>query len=115
MPDPVDEFTAGLRRLGANPERRGGLVVYEVEPVAGHFAGEVVRTGVETAELAGWPLVPPHWVHLAAEVSFASTNSQPSELPCWLRHSRQIAGWGMDCDPAQGWLAHVRGVIGDAQ
>jgi hypothetical protein len=115
MPDPVDEFTAGLSRLGANPERRGGLVVYQVESVAGHLPGEVIQTGVEIAELAGWPLAPPHWVHLPADLTFAHTNSQPSEQCGWVRHSRQIAGWGTDSDAAQGWLAHVRGVIGEAQ
>lgn len=115
MPDPVEAFITGLHRLGAKPERHGGLVLYQVEPVGGHLTGQVVPTAVETAELMGWPLAPPHWVHLPGTVAFARTNSQPSERPGWLRHSRQVAGWGADLDPAQGWLAHVRGVLGEAQ
>jgi hypothetical protein len=113
--DPVEEFVLGLRRLGANPERRGGLIVYEIEPCDGALAGQVVLTAVEAAELAGWPVAPPHWVHFAASVAFPATNSQASELPSWLRHSRQVSSWGADADPTQAWLAHVRRIIGDAR
>jgi len=113
--DPVEQFVLGLRRLGANPERRGGLVVYEIEPIEGALAGQVVPTAVEAAELAGWPVAPPHWVHFAGSVAFPATNSQVSELPNWLRHSRQVSSWGADADPAQAWLAHVRRIIGDAR
>ena len=113
--DPVEQFEANLRRLGANPERRGGLVVYEIEPVEGSLAGHVVPTAVEVAELAAWPVAPPHWVHFDAAVTFPATNSQPSELANWLRHSRQVSSWGADADPAQAWLAHVRRIIGDAR
>ena len=35
-------------------------------------------------------------------------------MPGWLGHSRQIVGWGDDPDPIAGWVAHVRGVIGEA-
>lgn len=115
MTDPLEQFTAGLRRLGANPETRSGLVIYQVEPVGGRLAGEAVSTAVEVGELAGWPIAPPHWVHLPASVAFVNTNSQASPLPGWLRHSRQLSGWGGDPDPAQGWLAHVRAVVGEAQ
>ncbi len=111
----LEGFIAGLRRCGANPQRRAGLVVYETEPVDGRLAGQVVLTGVEEQEVAQWPMVPPHWVHLPADVGFASTNSQPSALAGWLRHSRQIKGWGGEPDPTQGWLAHVRAVIGEAR
>ena len=99
----------------ACPERRSGLVVYQVEPVGGRLAGELVPSGVEVGELAGWPIAPPHWVHLPASVVFANTNSQSSPLPGWLRHSRQVRGWGCDPDPAQGWLAHIRGILGEAR
>jgi hypothetical protein len=115
MTETVEDFMAGLGRLGASPERRGGLVAYVVEPVSGRLAGELVTTAVESAELAAWPIAPPHWLHLPATITFASTNSQPSPLPGWLRHSRQITGWGADRDPAQAWLAHVRGVVGQAR
>jgi hypothetical protein len=48
-------------------------------------------------------------------VIFTHTNSQPSPIVGWLRHSRQIAGWGTDPNPAQAWLAHVRSVLAQAQ
>jgi hypothetical protein len=115
MIDAIEEFMVGLRRLGANPERRDGLVAYCIEPVSGRFAGELVPTAVESGELAAWPIAPPHWLHFPGTITFASTNSQPSSLPGWLRHSRQITGWGADADPAQAWLAHVRGVTGQAR
>lgn len=111
----LEGFVAGLRRCGANPQRRAGLVVYEVEPVEGPLAGQVVLTGVEEQEVAQWPMVPPHWVHLPGEIGFASTNSQLSALSGWLRHSRQIRGWGGEQDPAQAWLAQVRAVVGEAR
>ena len=111
----VEGFIAGLRRCGANPQRRPGLVVYEVEPVDGRLGGQVVLTGVEEEEVANWPMVPPRWIHLPAEIGFPSTNSQPSALAGWLRHSRQITAWGGEPDPAQAWLAHVRAVTGEAR
>lgn len=114
MPNPIDAFTADLLWLGAEPEQRGDLVAYRIEPVTGRLAGQVVETAVEAADLAAWPIAPPHWVHLPASVTFIRTNATPSSATGWLRHSRQIGGWGCDADPAQAWLAHVRAVVGEA-
>lgn len=113
--DPISRFLAGLDRLGAGPVRRGSLIVYRVDALAGHHTGQTIETAVEAAETANWPVAPPHWIHLPATVTFTHTNSQPSEQPGWLRHSRQIADWGADADPAAAWLAHVRGVLASAQ
>ena len=67
---------------------------------------------METAELAAWPAVPPHWVHLPTDITFARTDADMNGcLPGWTRHSRQIASWGDATEPAQAWLAHVRGVL----
>jgi hypothetical protein len=115
MSDAVDQFVAGLDSLAAGPDRRGGLIVYQVEVVDGGLAGTTVETAVELTELANWPVAPPHWIHLPGRVVFARTNSQPSELAGWLKHSRQIQGWGNDARPIRAWLAHVRGVAGEAQ
>jgi hypothetical protein len=112
--EPVAAFVAGLRRLQTEPEVRDGLVVYRVEPVEGCHAGELVETAVEVAELAAWPVAPPHWIHLPAIVTLPATNSQQSPRAGWLRHSRQIRGWGGDADPERAWVAHVRGVLGAA-
>jgi hypothetical protein len=113
--DPVSQFVAGLDSLGAAPGRRGPLIIYRSDVLAGRHAGRAVQTAVEAAELANWPVAPPHWIHLPATVTFARTNSQPSPRTGWLRHSRQISGWGTDVNPAQAWLAHVRGVLASAQ
>ena len=115
MSDSVSQFVAGLDGLSAAPGRRDTLVIYQVDVLAGLHAGQVIETAVELAELANWPVAPPHWIHLPAAVTFVRTNSQPSQLTGWLRHSRQIAGWGTDATPARAWLAHVRGVLALAQ
>ncbi len=115
MADPVDAFRANLAALGAEPERRGPLIVYSVDIISGPHAGTAVETGVEIAELGGWPIAPPHWIHLDAAVAFVQTNSQPSPVAGWMRHSRQVADWGSDPDAGQAWVAHVRGVVGEAQ
>jgi hypothetical protein len=109
-----DGFTAGLATHGAVPTTTDRYVVYEVEVVEGRFAGRTVETAVAIAELARWPLVPPHWIYLHDDVSFAATNMQPCLMPGWVGHSRQIVGWGNDPDSIAGWAAHVRGVIGEA-
>jgi nicotinamidase-related amidase len=115
MSDPISQFVAGLDYLAAAPGRRGPLIIYRVDVLAGQHAGHTIETAVETAELANWPVAPPHWIHLPATVTFAQTNCQPSPIPGWQRHSRQIPGWGTDPNPAQAWLAHVRGVLARAR
>jgi hypothetical protein len=107
-------FIAGLRRCGCEPEKRNDVLTFTVIAVGGAHAGEVVETGVSCGELGGWPSVPPHWVHLPASVVIARTNSQPSALPGWLMHSRNIVGWGDAVEPAQAWIAHARSVIEEA-
>lgn len=109
-----DGFIAELAAYGAAPTTKDRHVVYKVEVVEGRYAGQVVETAVAYDELARWPLVPPHWIYLCNDVTFAVTNTQPCSIPGWLGHSRQIVGWGNDPDPIAGWVAHVRGVIGDA-
>jgi hypothetical protein len=111
----IEGFVTGLHRCGALPRATGQHVVYTIEPVEGRFAGVPFETAVETGELARWPLVPPHWIHVPAGIRFPSTNSRASSIGGWLRHSRHIAGWGRDRDPASGWLAHVRSVVGEAR
>lgn len=109
-----DGFTAGLAAYGAAPTIIDRYITYQVEVVEGRFAGQSVETAVAVDELARWPLVPPHWIYLRSEVTFAATNVQPCAMPSWIGHSRQIVGWGSDPDPVAGWVAHVRGVIGEA-
>jgi hypothetical protein len=109
-----DGFIAGLAVHGAAPAVVGRYVTYKLEIVGGRFAGQLAESAVGIDELARWPLVPPHWIYLRAEVRFAATNTQACGMPGWTGHSRQIVGWGNDPDPHAGWLAHVRGVTGEA-
>lgn len=110
----LEAFVAALETAGAEPLVTAGLVVYTVTPVTGALARQAVRTGVAVGEVTPWPLTPPHWIHLPAEVRFASTSVDPSPLAGWQAHSRDIGAWGTVHLPTGAWLAHVRGVLGRA-
>jgi len=107
-------FLAGLRRCGCNPQHRHDVIVFAVEVIGGSHAGLAIESGVSVGELAAWPSAPPHWVHLPAAVEIGHTNAQPSPVPGWLMHSRNITGWGNAAEPAQAWIAHVRSVLEDS-
>jgi hypothetical protein len=114
----VDGFIAGLRAFGiaaaADAAADTGIVVFTVV-ATGRSGTLTTHTGVAIAELAAWPAVPPHWVHFPATVQFTNTNISLEEtLPGWVRHSRQVNGWGDAKEPAQAWLAHLRRVLQDA-
>ncbi len=111
----VEAFMAAIGEFGAGPLVDSGLVLYTVVPVTGALAGQPVRTGVLVGEVAPWPTAPPHWIHLPAEITLATTNAGDSPKPGWRGHSRQIQGWGSTSSLAAAWLAHVRGVLGGAQ
>lgn len=110
----VTAFIAVLEEYGAEPEAESGLVTYKITPVGGALAGRTFRTGVAAEEAAPWPAAPPHWIHLPASVTFRATNSRPSSKTGWTAHSRDIPAWGTATVPVAAWLAHVRGVLGDA-
>lgn len=112
--DEHDAFAVQMARLGLHPRMEAGLVIYGIEPVEGARAGILVDTAVAIDELARWPQVPPHWIHLPGDVVLARTNSRPSPRPGWMMHSRQIADWGRD-DPGVAWASHVRGVLSEAR
>ena len=111
----VDRFVADLEAEGHVPTVHGNVVRYYVVPVAGAFAGQQVQTGVSSSELQGWPTAPPHWIHLQNQVTFQSTNIDNQDCPDgWRRHSRDIGTWDMSQKPIHRWMAHVRGVVGQA-
>lgn len=110
----ADQFINQLTELGLEPAIEAQLVIYQIEPVEGAHQGAAIATGVEIDELARWPLVPPHWIHLPAGIGFVHTNSQPSSKAGWTKHSRQISRWGQDANPGVGWSGHVRSVLGAA-
>ena len=108
-------FRAGLQRCGLDTVVRDGVVVFNVVPVGGKHAGESIESGVGLDELTAFPSAAPHWVHLPASVTFGRTNTQPSPIRGWLKHSRNIKDWGNAAEPAQAWIAHVRAVLGESQ
>lgn len=110
----LDGLVAGLGAYGADPFTAEEVLQFTVVPAAGAYAGTPVSVGVGLDEVGTWPLLPPHWIHLPESVIFPATNSQPSTVPGWLKHSRNIQNWGDAVDPAQAFLAHVRAVLGDA-
>lgn len=112
---PVAAFIADLADHGVHARVEGLTVVYSVHAVAGALVGTDVRTAVSASELAGWPAVPPHWLHFETTVRFATTNTDTVDcLDGWQRHSRDIGAWSTDRPPIVNWLAHVRGVIKEA-
>lgn len=110
----VEAFVAALEEFGAEPVVESTLVTYTVCPVIGALADRAVRTGVSVDEVAPWPTVPPHWIHLPADVAFAATNAGGSPMDGWASHSRDIPAWGTAQVPVAAWLAHVRGVLAGA-
>lgn len=110
----LEGFIAGLRRCGLEPVVEADVVTFDIEPVQGAHAGWSLATGASVEEVVSWPAVPPHWVHFPSEVTFSHSNTQPSSRPGFTKHSRQISRWGNAAEPAQAWLAHVRGVAGEA-
>ena len=110
----LNGFIAGLRRCGLEPVVEADVVTFQIEPIYGTRMGQILATGVAVDELATWPAVPPHWIHFPSEVTFPHSNTQPSTRPGYTKHSRQICGWGNAAEPAQAWIAHARGVAGEA-
>jgi hypothetical protein len=110
----LEGFLASLRCCGVEAVVEAGVVAFAVELMAGARAGTAVPTGVGVDELAGWPAVPPHWVHFPDDVRFPASNMQASSRAGWTKHSRNIQRWGNAAEPAQAWLAHVRTVAGEA-
>ena len=110
----VDGFITGLRDCETAASVNTGIVVFTVV-AAGRSGPLTTQSGVAVAELTAWPAVPPHWVHFPAVVRFEATNLSTEEtLPGWVRHSRDIRGWGDAEEPAQAWQAHLRRVLEDA-
>lgn len=108
-------FRAGLDQLGIPIEERGPLIVYRLVPLSGSSSSTEVETGVEMAELDGWPTAPPHWIHVPNELQIPGGSQQASALAGWSRYSRPHPG-RLDAAraPAREWIAHVRALLGTA-
>lgn len=113
--DGASRFMADLANEGHEPVLDGAVIRYAVVPLGGRFAGEKVETGISVSEVQSWPMVPPHWIHLRDEIQFSATNSDTTDCgPGWRRHSRDTGPWSLDRPAILVWIAHVRGVTGQA-
>lgn len=111
----VEGFVADLEAHGCEPILEGDIIRYKVGVLSGRYAGKTVETAVNATEVQHWPTTPPHWIHLPEHVDFASTNADTNGCaPGWRRHSRDPGPWKLDRAPISIWIAHVRGVIGQA-
>lgn len=107
-------FMAGLASQGIAAQQNGGLVVYTVEPLVGMYAGKAVQTAVAVSELEGWPLTPPHFVHLPNEVKL--DGPQASDVAGWSKYSRPHRGrLDASAHPTRDWVAHIRELLGRAK
>ena len=108
----VERFINDLNDLGISAQRELGVVKFEIEPIDGARAGQLIATAVSESELLAWPAIPPHWVHFPADVVFAAMNIDVTDcLPGWHRHSRDLQSWSPSDHPGQAWTAHVRSVL----
>lgn len=109
---PVRQFVDDMGAVGAPARVDGSRVLYEVVAVNGALEGQSVQTGVSISEIQSWPMVPPHWIHLPASVTFQATNMDDVDCPPdWKRHSRDFSYIDTSMPPALAWLRHVRGFI----
>lgn len=108
----AQQFMDDMAAKGAPARQDGPRILYDVIAVDGMLAGETVVTGVSISEVQSWPVVPPHWVHLPAFLTFAETNMDQTDCPPgWNRHSRDFSHIDMAVPPALAWLRHVRGLL----
>lgn len=109
---PAQRFMSDMAAVGAPVEAEEARLMYQVLAIGGALAGQKVLTGVSLSEVQGWPLAPPHWVHLPDFVSFSETNMDEADCPPgWKRHSRDFNLTDTSIPPALAWLRHVRGFI----
>lgn len=112
LPEAAQQFIYDMTAAGAPARVDGPRILYDVTPVNGALAGQVVATGVSLNEVQSWPAVPPHWIHLPENVHFDQTNIDSTDCaPGFVRHSRDYSYTDASISPARAWLSHVRGFV----
>lgn len=113
---PTERFVADMAAEGAPVRVASSQLLFDVRAPSGALAGQTVETGVSVSEVQGWPLSPPHWVHLPESVIIEPTNSDTTDCPPgWRRHSRDLGPVDLSVPLARTWLRHVRGVLAIAR
>lgn len=112
LPEAAQQFIDDITDAGAPARVDGPRILYNITPVNGALAGQVVATGISLNEVQSWPAVPPHWIHLPEYVRFKQTNTDSSDCaPGFVRHSRDYKYTDTSVAPARAWLSHVRGFV----
>lgn len=112
LSEAAHQFIKDMTAAGAPARADGPRILYDIIPVNGAFAGQIVSTGVSLSEVQSWPAVPPHWIHLPDSVRFAQTNVDNTDCePGFVRHSRDYNYTDTSIAPARAWLSHVRGFV----
>lgn len=112
LSDGARRFMGDMAAAGAPVTHDVSRLLYDITPIAGALSGQLVLTGVSLSEVAGWPQIPPHWIHLPSTITFPQTNSDTTDCPPgWLRHSRDFGFTAMSTPPALAWIRHVRGFL----
>ncbi len=104
-------FVDDTTEIGLCPRVEAELVICRFTLATGARAGTTVEVGVALEELQFWPQAPPYWVHLPDSIRFSENGSiKDSPKEGWMKHSRQINGWG-NAPPAIDWSSHIQRVL----
>lgn len=104
----IDRFAHGLEERGFVIERRGNLLLVELD-VTLPAAPELNQVGTDPPD--DFPIVPPHWLHLRKELVLNGEEGRDSELGDeWRKWSRQYpkAKWPGSDKGIEYWLAQAR-------
>lgn len=105
----IERFMAGLAALGFAPERRGSLVVVELDIVVAERP-DLSEVGADPPN--DFPNVPPHWLHVRRDLVLPKGGGRGSELgEAWRKWSRKHPSWKGGRNAAREWLAHARSLL----
>lgn len=105
----IERFIADLEELGFPTERRGNLVVVELD--VSHPADPNLNE-VATDPPPDFPNVPPHWLHLHESLALEDEQGRDSELGgTWRKWSRKHPNWRGGHRAIQAWLAQARSLL----
>lgn len=105
----IDRFISDLEKLGFSTERRGNLVLVELD-VSPEEAPALNQVGTDPPK--DFPHSPPHWLHLPKKLVLEDEDGRASELgEEWRKWSRKHPSWPSSADAIQSWLAHARSLM----
>lgn len=109
----VQAFEQAMKTMGLRVDVRDPIVLVELDVPLGPHSGELVWVGADPPQ--DFPTIPPHWVHLPANVNLEGGGKQASELgEGWAKWSRPHKLWVDGDSPGGQWVAHARALLGSA-